>query len=243
MEGGNSRLKIHTSVVSARPSPETANAAPPQKEAAAKPRASSKRADRRSRPKLSLTTGEKLIRNTAIAGAAFLCVLAVRNVNQPWSDTAINGIRQAMTMRVDWDESIGRLSFVRALVPETALVFLNLGEKADLLPPVNGGLSHAYSQEQPWLEFDAESGAPVCAVAGGRVTAAAQGMGGDWIVLIEHDGGMETVYGYLASARVKAGQPVEAGDVIGFAADGDKARLYFELRENGQSVDPTGRFK
>ena len=32
-------------------------------------------------------------------------------------------------------------------------------------------------------------------------------------------------------------------DVIGFAVDGDKARLYFELRENGQSVDPTGRFK
>ena len=115
MQGENSRLKIHTRA--AQPAPEA-----PQKEAKAAPRTRVKRPARRARPKLTLTTGEKLIRNTAIAGAVFLCVLAVRNIDQPWSNTAISGIRQAMTMRVDWDESIGRLSFVRALVPERRLM-------------------------------------------------------------------------------------------------------------------------
>ena len=238
MQGENSRLKIHTRVRAAQPEP-----AVPQKQGGEKPGARGKRPARRGRPKLALTVGEKLIRNTAIAGAVFLCVLAVRNIDQPWSDTAISGIRQAMTMRVDWDESIGRLSFVRALVPETALVFLNLAEKADLLTPVSGSLTHGFSAEQPWLEYAAEPGAPVVASAGGRVTAAAQGMGGDWVVLIEHDGGMETVYGYLASVRVQTGQPVEAGDVIGFAAEEPDTRLYFELREDGQPADPNGRFK
>ena len=236
MQGENSRLKIHTRV--AQPAPFA-----PQKKAKAAPSPQAKRPAKRARPKLTLTTGEKLIRNTAIAGAAFLCVLAVRNIDQPWSDTAINGIRQAMTMRVDWDESIGRLSFVRALVPETALVFLNLDSRADLLPPVSGAATHAWSEEQPWLEYAPEPGAPVAAAAEGVVTASAQGMSGDWIVLIEHDGGRETVYGYLASANVRVGQAVGAGDVIGFARQEPNARLYFELRENGQPADPTERFK
>ena len=229
----NSRLKIHTSV---RPSAEQVH----QEEAKA-PKGPARRP--RVRPRAALTAGEKLIRNTAIAGAVLLCVLAVRNVNQPWSEAAISGIRQAVTMRVDWDESIGRLSFVRALVPDTALVFLNLSQEADLLPPVNGQITHGYSGEQPWLEYGCAAGAPVLAAADGRVTAAARGMGGDWIVLIEHDGGAETLYGYLAEALVQPGQSVAAGDVIGRAADAADARLYFELREGYSAADPTARIR
>lgn len=223
----NSRLKIHTS---ARP----ASAAPTgQAKKAGKPRAWGS----------SLTAGEKLIRNTAIAGAALLCVLAMRNIDAPWSEAAVDGIRQAVTMHVDWDESIGRLSFVRALVPETALVSLNLDEEAVLVRPVDGGVVHGYSEEQPWLEFSCPAGAQVLAAAGGRVTASAQGMSGDYLVLIEHEDGAETLYGYMAGAEVSAGQQVAAGDVIGSAADGADARLYFELRENDRAADPTGRLR
>ena len=56
----------------------------------------------------------------------------MRNIHAPWSDAAVDGIRQAVTMRVDWDESIGRLSFVRALVPEAALVSLNLDDASQV---------------------------------------------------------------------------------------------------------------
>ena len=190
-----------------------------------------------------LTAGEKLIRNTAIAGAALLCVLALRNIDAPWSGAAVSGIRQAVTMRVDWDESIGRLSFVRALMPEAALVSLSLDGALMLTRPAEGEVSHGYTAEQPWLEFACGSGAPVLAAADGRVTAAAQGMSGDWIVLIEHEGGAETLYGYLAAAQVSAGQTVSAGETIGQAAAGAEARLYFELRENDRAADPTERFR
>jgi len=230
MEHENSRLKIHTSV---RPRAAEAPEIGPAPRPGRKPRA---------RPAPGLTAGEKLIRNTAIAGAALLCVLAVRNVDQPWSNTAMNGLRQAMTMRVDWDESIGRLSFVRALVPETALVFLNLSREADLTPPAEGTIEHGWSADQPWLEYAVAPGAPVAAAADGVVTAAAQGMGGDWIVLIDH-GGRETVYGYLAEAQARVGQEVAAGSVIGCAASSGEPRLYFELREGGVAADPTGRFR
>ncbi|MBR3504032.1 MAG: M23 family metallopeptidase [Clostridia bacterium] len=224
----NSRLKIHTS---ARPAAQGA------------PAGKTTRPGRARGASAALTVGERLIRNTAIAGAALLCVLAMRNIDAPWSAAAVNGIRQAVTMRVDWDESIGRLSFVRALMPETALVSLSLDEGDMMLRPVEGQVTHSYSPEQPWLEFACPAKAQVVAAAGGRVTASAQGMSGDWLVLIEHEGGAETLYGYLAGAQVDAGQQVSAGEVIGSAADAPEARVYFELRENDRAADPTGRLR
>ena len=222
----NSRLKIHTS---ARPS----QGVPAGKAHAGKPRGAAS----------VLTAGERLIRNTAIAGAVLLCVLAIRNIDAPWSAAAVNGIRQAVTMRVDWDESIGRLSFVRALVPETALVSLSLDEDDMMTRPVVGSVSHSYSPEQPWLEFSCPAKAQVLAAAGGQVAVAAKGMSGDWLVLIEHENGAETLYGYLADAQVSTGQRVSAGEVIGSAVDAPDARLYFELRENDRAADPTGRLR
>ncbi len=60
-----------------------------------------------------LSAGERLVRNSAVACALLLTVMAMKNVDQPWSRQAVEGIRQAMTMRVDWDETLGKLSFVR----------------------------------------------------------------------------------------------------------------------------------
>ena len=74
-----------------------------------------------------------------------------------------------------------------------------------------------------------------CAQAG-TVTAVGRGAGSDYIVLVSHEGG-ESVYGYLASAGVQEGQQVEKGQELGKSSD----RLYFEWREEGQSVDPAER--
>ena len=240
MEKSNDRLKIHTAAGEARA--QTAQDALREEQPGweALPHPKQKKRRRRSRGS-ALSIGERLIRNTAIAGALLLCVLAVRQVDAPWSAKALSGLKQAMTMRLDWGERIGKLSFVRALVPETALVFLNLSDGETLYPPVNGEITHGYSTEQPWLEYSCAGGADVIAAAAGRVTAASQGMSGDWVVLIEHDGG-ETAYGYLADAAVNVGQCVEAGDVIGHAAQ-NAGRVYFEARENQRPVDPTSRLK
>ena len=197
----------------------------------------------RARPeKQALTTGEKLLRNTALSCALLLSVLALKNVEQPWSQNATEGIRQVVNMRIDWDDTLGRLSFVRALVPDTALVFLNLGAGVDMKRPVDGQIVHEYTEQQPWLEYSCQSVQAVCAALDGTVTAAGQGAGEEWIVAIQSAGGTETVYGYLAEAKVQAGQSVEAGQVIGTTFQ-EAGRLYFELRENGNPADPSGRMK
>ena len=162
---------------------------------------------------------------------------AQQNFNQsPWSNRLTQSIRSAVSMRVDWDHTIGRLSFVRALMPDTALVFLNMGEGDALARPVEGTLSHAFSADQPWQEYACEADSPVSCAQAGTVTAVGRGAGSDYIVLVSHEGG-ESVYGYLASAGVQEGQQVEKGQELGKSSE----RLYFEWREEGQSVDPAER--
>lgn len=187
------------------------------------------------------TVGEKLLRNTAVACALMLSVMALKNVDQPWSRKVTEGVKQAMTMRIDWDETLGKLSFVRSLVPETALVFLNMGGQADLSAPVNGEITHEYTEQQPWLEYGCSAAQPVYSAIKGVVTAVGEGAGGEWIVLIQDEEGRETVYGYLADVYVQTGQTVETGQQLGATADEESSRLYFELREDGAAVDPTAR--
>ncbi len=262
----NSRLKIHTNTRPTEPMPTERLSAvqesdestereqnvplQPSAEESERMRAQVRRERQRTRSRRTrsreeqpLTTGEKLLRNTAVACALLLTVMALKNVDQPWSRQATEGIRQAMTMRVNWDETLGKLSFVRAIVPDTALVFLNMGESGTLICPVGGEVSHAFVEQQPWVEYRCEAGEAVCAAADGTVTAAGQGAGGDWIVLIDHSDDMQTVYGYLASAYVKAGDTVEKGQQIGATANQADSRFYFELREDGKSTDPTLRMK
>lgn len=187
------------------------------------------------RPKLS--AGDRMLRNTAVACALLLGVLALGNIRQPWAMRASETVQRALTMHIDLDSSIGRLSFVRDWMPESALVFFNLDGGAELAAPVAGELKHAYSDDQPWLLFACPEDSPVCAAADGTVTAVSELSGGSTGVLIDHGEGMETVYAYLSSASVQPGDAVSRGQALGQSA----AQLYFELRQSEAAVDPTER--
>lgn len=187
------------------------------------------------RPKLS--AGDRMLRNTAVACALLLGVLALGNIRQPWAMRASETVQRALTMHIDLDSSIGRLSFVRDWMPESALVFFNLDGGAELAAPVSGELKHAYSDDQPWLLFACPEDSPVCAAADGVVTAVSELSGGSTGVLVDHGEGMETVYAYLSSASVQPGDAVSRGQALGQSA----AQLYFELRQSEAAVDPTER--
>lgn len=198
---------------------------------------SSRRKERAGKDKL--TQGERLLRNTAVACALFLSVMALKNMEQPWSQRATEGIRAAMNMRIDWDETLGQLSFVRALVPDTALVFFNLGQSDALKTPVQGQVEHEYTEQQPWLEYRCLGEQAVCAAIDGTVTAVGQGAGSDWSILLTDEEGGEAVYGYLDVVYVEAGQKVEAGQQLGTTKSGENSRLYFEWKEDGVSKNPS----
>ena len=64
-------------------------------------------------------------------------------------------------------------------------------------------------------------------------------------IIIAHDEGWSSVYGHLSEFRVKVGDQVKQGDVIGLSGDTGHVtgpHLHFELRLNGVPVDPLDHF-
>ena len=196
-----------------------------------------KRPVRAGAPKARASAGDRLLRNSAIACAVLLGVLALGNIDQPWAEKAAEGIERALTMHIDLDESIGELTFVREIMPESALVFLNVSGGAELTQPVDGSVTHAWNELQPWLVFQCEDGAPVFAADAGTVSAVSPLSDGRFGLLIDHGEGRESVCAGLAAASVQTGDEVARGQQLGTAADA----LYYEYRRAGESVDPAGK--
>ena len=191
--------------------------------------------NRRRSAKPRLTFGERLLRNSAIACALLLALLAARNIDTPWTRAAVEGVERALTMKIDLDESLGSLSFVRDLMPESMLVFFDLSGKSELAQPVEGTLEKRFDEQQPWVEFACEPDAEVMAAEAGTVVATTQLSGGGWGVMIEHDNGLESVCAYLLEPSVHAGERVERGQSI---ARSEAGRVYFEVRREGEIIDP-----
>ena len=191
--------------------------------------------NRRRPAKPRLTFGERLLRNSAIACALLLALLAARNIDTPWTRAAVEGVEHALTMKIDLDESLGSLSFVRDLMPESMLVFFDLSGKSELAQPVEGTLEKRFDEQQPWVEFACEPNAEVMAAEAGTVVATTQLSGGGWGVMIEHDNGLESVCAYLLEPSVHAGERVERGQSI---ARSEAGRVYFEIRREGEIIDP-----
>lgn len=229
MSDENNRIRIHAQI--------TPNGSPPPQEEKplrwrSVPHPLGKRARK---PKEKLTFSDRLLRNSAYACALLLAILAMGNINQPWARNVSETIERALTMHIDLDESIGQLNFVRRIMPESALVFLNLTGESELAAPVRGEISHAFSETQPWLMFACEKGAEIAAAEAGTVTAVSELSGGGKGILIDHGQGLESVYAYLSETSVQAGDAVVRGQPLGKT----DANLYFELRQSGDSVDPT----
>ena len=196
-----------------------------------------RRLRRERQPRARLSRTDRLLRSSTAACALLLGILALGNIKQPWAEKASESIERALTMRIDLDESIGGLTFVREIMPESALVFLNLSGGAELTRPLNAALLHPWSAVQPWLMCDSSEGAEVCAADAGTVTAVSPMSDGRVGVLLDHGGGLESIYSGLARADIAAGARVERGQALGVSG----GALYYELREGGVPVDPTAR--
>jgi septal ring factor EnvC (AmiA/AmiB activator) len=94
---------------------------------------------------------------------------------------------------------------------------------------------------QNGVELHAAAGAPVRAVAPGRVVYAGWFRGYGNLVIVDHGEGYYTLAAHLASMSTAMGEDVGAGALLGTVGDTGSMRgpsLYFELRERGRPVDP-----
>jgi murein DD-endopeptidase MepM/ murein hydrolase activator NlpD len=84
----------------------------------------------------------------------------------------------------------------------------------------------------------------VWAAAGGVITHRGDAGGAGNLVMIKHDGGIETAYMHLSrfAKGLKVGQHVAAKTVIGYVGATGLAtgpHLHFGVKQKGQFIDPT----
>jgi murein DD-endopeptidase MepM/ murein hydrolase activator NlpD len=92
------------------------------------------------------------------------------------------------------------------------------------------------------LDFAAPQGTPVYATADGVVTTAGNtGNGYGNHVVINHGFSYETLYGHMVRIKVRDGQKIHRGEVIGWVGSTGKStgpHLHYEVHKNGNPVDP-----
>ena len=92
------------------------------------------------------------------------------------------------------------------------------------------------------MDFSAKTGTPIYATGDGVVERAdntASGYGNH--IVIRHGFGYETLYGHLSKYKVRAGQKVKRGDVIGYVGSTGRSEaphLHYEVHKNGEVVNP-----
>ena len=113
--------------------------------------------------------------------------------------------------------------------------------------PVRGTLLHRYGEqlqgELRWkgIVIGASEGTEVKAIADGRVILADWLQGYGLVVVVEHGKGDMSLYGYNQSALVNVGTQVRAGQpiaLVGSSGGQGRPSLYFEIRRQGQAVNP-----
>jgi murein DD-endopeptidase MepM/ murein hydrolase activator NlpD len=97
------------------------------------------------------------------------------------------------------------------------------------------------SRQHTGVDLAAPIGTPFYAVAGGTVILARANGGYGYCIMIDHGGGLISVYGHSSSLAVQEGQTVEAGQTIGYVGDTGYSfgpQLHLEIRVDGKQEDP-----
>lgn len=95
------------------------------------------------------------------------------------------------------------------------------------------------------VDFGAPVGSTIHAAADGVVISARQMRGYGNVVIVDHGGGISTVYAHCSRFMVGAGQRVTRGQpiaAVGSTGLSTGPHLHFEVRVNGRPVNPLGRF-
>ena len=115
--------------------------------------------------------------------------------------------------------------------------------------PLSGQLLAGYGGRMPdgrasnGVLIAAAGGTPVRAVADGTVVFAEWMTGYGMILIIDHGNGTMSLYAHCETLLKEAGTTVRQGDsvaTVGNSGGQGQPALYFELRRNGQPVNPNG---
>lgn len=165
------------------------------------------------------------------------------------SDAAGNTVQDAAAEQQDTQETV---NIEAAMAPD-----MNFTESSLMEWPVNGQVIIDYNMEHtvyfptlnvyklnPAIVISSEAGAPVAAVANGKIVSIVENEETGTTVTVDMGNGYQAVYGQLKDVPFAAEQYVTAGSVLGYVNEPTKyyskegANLYFALQKDGSPLDP-----
>ena len=137
------------------------------------------------------------------------------------------------TVRSNVDKRASLAAATPSIWPTHGWLSSSMGNRAD---PLTGEKDF-----HPGLDISADKGDPVYATADGKIINAA--MAGNYgnLVIIDHGFGIETRYGHLSAFKVRDGQTVKRGDLLGLVGSTGRttgSHLHYEVRANGRILNP-----
>lgn len=127
------------------------------------------------------------------------------------------------------------------------------GGNGSMIWPVGGTITSEYGwrvhpitgtqKYHSGIDIGADYGTPIAAAASGTVEYAGWISGYGNTIIINHGGGITTLYGHNQSLAASVGQQVSQGETIAYCGSTGNStgpHCHFEVRQNGEPVSPYG---
>ena len=101
---------------------------------------------------------------------------------------------------------------------------------------------YRHGRRHQGIDLPLSTGTPIAAAFDGKVRISDYVSGYGNLVVLRHANGLETFYAHLSEAKVRSGDWVSAGDIIGLGGSTGRStgpHLHFETRYRGAAFDPS----
>lgn len=117
------------------------------------------------------------------------------------------------------------------------------GVKTEVKNPAAGAeLTQDFNPGHHGLDFGVVEGTAIKSTMNGKVIYSGWNDQGYGNLLIVENGSRRTYYAHLSELSLKEGDAVQAGETVGFSGNTGNStgpHLHYEVRINGQTIDPT----